>query len=91
MAGASLWAIFGVCIGIPDYRLGEVLCAAVSLKSNHSLDSNTLKEFLVNRLAAFKIPLHIRIQEDALPKVGSGKFDKPFLRNEFVTFLQQND
>jgi long-chain acyl-CoA synthetase len=83
-------AVFEVAVfGIPDDRLGEVLCAAVSLKSNKFLNEAELKDFLKGKLAAFKIPLHIRIQTEHLPKVGSGKFDKPSLRKEFVTFLQQ--
>ncbi len=84
-------AIFEVAVfGIPDDRLGEVLCAAASLKSNQTLETDELKNFLSNKLAAFKIPLHIKIETTPLPKVGSGKFDKPALRKEFVTFLKQD-
>ncbi|MEK9649747.1 MAG: class I adenylate-forming enzyme family protein [Gammaproteobacteria bacterium] len=83
-------AVFEVAVfGIPDDRLGEVLCAAVSLKTNNSLLVDELKVFLEAKLAAFKIPLHIMMQSEPLPKVASGKFDKPFLRNKFATILKQ--
>jgi acyl-CoA synthetase (AMP-forming)/AMP-acid ligase II len=54
------------------------------------LETDELKDFLSNKLAAFKIPLYIKIETMPLPKVGSGKFDKPALRKEFVTFLKQD-
>ena len=34
------------------------------------------------RLAAFKIPVNIQFMSVSLPKVGSGKFDKPNLREK---------
>ena len=42
-----------------------------------------LQSFLATRLASFKIPLNIKFLDSNLPKVGSGKFDKPALRKQF--------
>ena len=72
-----------VAFGIPDERLGEVLCAAIYLREDSGLTSDELQLFLSSRLASFKVPLNIQFLENSLPKVGSGKFDKPQLRKEF--------
>ena len=72
-----------VAFGIPDERLGEVLCAAIFLRQDSSLSSEDLQIFLSSRLASFKVPLNIKFLETNLPKVGSGKFDKPALRKQF--------
>jgi len=44
-----------------------------------------LKLFLADKLAAFKIPLKIEFSDSILPRLASGKFDKPQLRKEFET------
>ena len=72
-----------VAFGISDERLGEVLCAAIFLREDSSLTSDDLHSFLATRLASFKIPLNIKFLDSNLPKVGSGKFDKPALRKQF--------
>ena len=72
-----------VAFGISDERLGEVLCAAIFLREDSSLTSDELQSFLATRLASFKIPLNIKFLDSNLPKVGSGKFDKPALRKQF--------
>jgi acyl-CoA synthetase (AMP-forming)/AMP-acid ligase II len=51
------------------------------------VNEEELQLFLSSRLAPFKIPLHIKFLEENLPKVGSGKFDKPSLRKQFVNEL----
>jgi acyl-CoA synthetase (AMP-forming)/AMP-acid ligase II len=38
---------------------------------------------LADKLAAFKIPLQIYFSDSILPRLASGKFDKPLLRKEF--------
>jgi acyl-CoA synthetase (AMP-forming)/AMP-acid ligase II len=69
--------------GIPDERLGEILCASIVLKKDKQMDSDDLKLFLSDKLAAFKIPLKIEFSDSILPRLASGKFDKPQLRKEF--------
>ena len=73
--------------GIPDERLGEILCAAIYLRENSKLSIDELQSFLSTKLAAFKIPATIKFYEDNLPRVGSGKFDKPRLREQFIEEL----
>ena len=76
--------VLEACVfGIPDERLGEILCTAIYLKENSELTKDTLIEFLSNKLAAFKIPVVIEFLDSSLPLVASGKFDKPALRTMF--------
>lgn len=77
--------ILEACVfGIPDERLGEILCAAIYLREESKLSINELQSFLSIKLASFKIPVKIKFYEDNLPRVGSGKFDKPNLREQFL-------
>ena len=76
--------ILEACVfGIPDERLGEILCASIVLRDNKVMTSEDLKLFLADKLAAFKIPLQIYFSDSILPRLASGKFDKPLLRKEF--------
>ena len=80
--------ILEACVfGIPDERLGEVLCAAIYLREESLLAIDELQSFLSTRLAAFKIPVNIKFYKEKLPRVGSGKFDKPMLRKQFIENL----
>ena len=77
--------VLEACVfGIPDERLGEILCTAIYLKENSELTKDTLIKFLSNKLAAFKIPVVIEFLDSSLPLVASGKFDKPALRTMFA-------
>ena len=78
--------ILEACVfGIPDERLGEILCAAIYLREESKLTIDELQSFLSSRLAAFKIPVNIQFMKTNLPRVGSGKFDKPSLRELFIS------
>ena len=75
--------------GIPEERLGETLCVAICLKPSMELSEQELKDFLHNKLAAFKIPSLMQISYEELPRVASGKFSKTQLRDIFVS-IEQN-
>ena len=76
--------VLEACVfGIPDERLGEVLCSAIYLKEDSNLSEDDLRQFLSDKLAAFKIPSIIEFMKTNLPLVASGKFDKPALREIF--------
>ena len=80
--------ILEACVfGIPDERLGEILCAAIYLREESKLSIDELQSFLSTKLAAFKIPVNIKFYKNNLPRVGSGKFDKPNLREQFLENL----
>ena len=70
--------------GIPEERLGETLCASICLKSSAGLTEEEIRDFLQDKIAAYKIPSLIKIHFEELPRVASGKFSKKQLRDEFV-------
>ena len=70
--------------GIPDERLGEILCSSICLREGSKLSVELLNEFLSDKLAAFKIPVKIKFTYNPLPKIASGKFDKPTMRQNFI-------
>ena len=71
--------------GIPEERLGETLCVAICLKPSMKLSEEDLRDFLQDKLAAFKIPSLMQIAYEELPRVASGKFFKTQLRDIFVS------
>ncbi|MEX2470327.1 MAG: class I adenylate-forming enzyme family protein [Pseudohongiellaceae bacterium] len=73
--------------GIPDTRLGEVPVATVMLKPGASVGEQALKDFLVERIAPFKIPHLIRFQTTQLPRLATGKIAKKLLRLETLESL----
>ena len=72
---------------LPDERLGEVVGAAISVRADCDLDAQQVKEFLADRLAAFKIPVHLEIQSDNLPRIASGKIFKKQIRSDIIERL----
>jgi long-chain acyl-CoA synthetase len=72
---------------LPDERLGEIVGAALSLSKGCDLDAGQVKEFLADRLAAFKIPVHIDVQSEMLPRIASGKISKKQIRGELIDRL----
>ena len=76
--------VLEACVfGIPDERLGEVLCSAIYLRNESNASEHSIRDFLSTKLAAFKIPSVIEFVLEPLPKLASGKFDKPTLREIF--------
>ncbi|KAJ2951620.1 hypothetical protein O0L34_g13777 [Tuta absoluta] len=69
-------------VGIPDERAGEVPKAFVVLKEGHKTDSDELKAFINERVAAFKRIKDIAFLE-ALPKNPSGKLLRRVLKDEY--------
>ncbi|MEZ4606458.1 MAG: AMP-binding protein [Deinococcales bacterium] len=70
-------------LGVPDAKWGEVGLAAIVLKYGFSLDSDSLKYFLKQRIAGYKVPKHYRFLKE-LPKSGAGKILKVALAEAFA-------
>ncbi|GII79967.1 fatty-acyl-CoA synthase [Sphaerisporangium rufum] len=66
-------------VGVPDERWGEVGRAFVVPGAGAALTPGELQDFLLPRLARYKIPVYFDIV-GALPRTGSGKICKPDLR-----------
>ncbi|MBL0123006.1 MAG: acyl--CoA ligase [Betaproteobacteria bacterium] len=66
--------------GVPDETLGEVLAAVVHLRPGAVASEVELVAHVAQRLASFKVPAHIIITADDLPRSPSGKLLKRELR-----------
>jgi long-chain acyl-CoA synthetase len=62
-------------VGLPDERLGEEVGAAITLKPGAHADASDLREFVKQRVAAYKYPRTIWFV-DELPKTATGKILK---------------
>jgi acyl-CoA synthetase (AMP-forming)/AMP-acid ligase II len=68
--------------GAPDERLGEVPIAVVH--SKNGLSEEALRGFLEARIAKFKIPARFIFSAEPLPKLGTGKIDRPTLKAQYA-------
>jgi acyl-CoA synthetase (AMP-forming)/AMP-acid ligase II len=88
---AALYAIDGVeevaVFGLPDERLGEIVGAAVVPREGAVLDADTLQAELRHHLAGFKIPGHIWLRDEQLPRIASGKIFKRQLKADYAAEL----
>jgi long-chain acyl-CoA synthetase len=62
-------------VGVPHEELGEEVGAAVALAEGATCDPDELRDFVKQRVAAYKYPRHVWIV-DALPKGPTGKILK---------------
>jgi 3-oxocholest-4-en-26-oate---CoA ligase len=63
-----------VCVGIPDDRFGEVICAVVEPFNGATIDSEVVIEHVRARLARYKSPRHI-VVIDTIGRAANGKVD----------------
>jgi len=71
---------------VPDERLGEEVGATIYC--NQSLTQEQVTEFLMARIARFKIPRYVYFSPEPLPRIASGKIDKRQLREIAVKRIQ---
>ena len=74
-----------VAFGVESKLYGQEVEAAVVLKPEYAtrVNESLLKEFLKDKLAAFKIPRKIHIT-DALPKTATGKIQRRIVADAFT-------
>ncbi|WP_290637497.1 long-chain fatty acid--CoA ligase [Aquisalimonas sp.] len=68
--------------GVSDRTWGEVGCAVIVPVAGATLQARTLRPWLKERLARYKVPRRIEFV-DALPTTGAGKIDKRTLQERF--------
>lgn len=76
--------------GLPDERMGEVPAVVFNAKPGRDpIAPGALREFLLSRIAPFKVPLeeHIWVSDEALPRLGTQKIDKKSLREAYTEQL----
>lgn len=69
--------------GIPDYKLGEKVCAWIVPRKGAAPDPGNLRAFCADEIAHFKVPEHFRIV-DELPMTVTGKPQKFAMREWMI-------
>ena len=75
--------------GVPDDRLGETLAAVVVKKPGVTLSGEEVQAFAARHIARFKVPDHVWIRTQRLPRIASEKIFKRGLRDEAIAQLQR--
>ena len=73
--------------GLPDERLGEIVAAVVMVKPGMSLAQDDVQRHVGARLARFKVPERVWVQQEQLPRIASGKIYKRGLRDSALASL----
>ena len=63
------------CVGVPDAKYGEELCACVILRPGAQCDEEEIRGFCRGQIAHYKVPRHVRFV-DAFPMTITGKVQK---------------
>ena len=72
-------------IGVPHDRLGEEVGAVVRARPGATLTAEAIKTHVGQRLAAFKVPAHVWVVDEELPRNASGKVLKRELRDRLLS------
>lgn len=81
--------VLEACVfSLPDDRLGEIVGAGVQIQKESSVTSNELQDFLLQHIAHFKIPQHIWLQIEPLPRGATDKIDRRGLQQRCLSDLQ---
>jgi fatty-acyl-CoA synthase len=84
-------ALKEACVfGVPHPRWSERPIAAVVVRAGQTLDEETLRAWLAEKLANWQIPDKV-IFLDAIPRTGVGKFLKRELRERYASLLRGGD
>lgn len=76
------------CLGVPDDRFGQAVCAVVEATPGSSVDADEVVAYVKQRLARYKAPRHVVIVP-SLQRLPNGKLDRRALeeiaRQELAT------
>ena len=78
------------CVGVPDAKYGEELCACIIVRPGMMLDEQDIRDFCQDQIARYKIPRYIRFVS-AFPMTVTGKIQKYLLRQQVTTDLGLSD
>jgi 3-oxocholest-4-en-26-oate---CoA ligase len=81
-----------VCVGIPDDRFGEVICAVIELSDDGrtaGFDQSGVISMVSDRLAKYKTPRHV-VLVDSIGRSPAGKVDYKSLTLQAKQKLSQN-
>jgi len=76
-------------IGVPHPELGEEVKAVIQIESGHELTEDSVRSWVAETLAGFKVPTYVELRHEKLPRNASGKLLKNALRGTGdVSFLE---
>lgn len=75
--------------GIPDTRLGEALACVVCVEQEGILTAQEIQGWAQQYLARFKVPEHIWIRTERLPRTASEKIYKREIRESILTTMAE--
>ena len=67
--------------GVPHERLGEEVAVAIFPKEGAAFTAEDLWKFLDGKISSFKVPNHVVVMNEPLPRNAAGKFLKTALRD----------
>jgi fatty-acyl-CoA synthase len=74
------------CVGVPDKKYGEELCACVILRPGMQADAEEIRAFCQGQIAHYKVPRYVVFVSD-FPLTVTGKIQKFLLREQITTDL----
>ena len=74
------------CVGVPDPKYGEELCACIVLRPGEHADADEIRAFCQGQIAHYKIPRYVRFV-DGFPMTVTGKIQKFMLRKQVADDL----
>jgi len=77
------------CVGLPDPKYGEELCACIILRPGMQADAEEIRAFCSGQIAHYKVPRYVRFV-DTFPMTVTGKIQKYVLRKQIATDLGLN-
>ncbi len=69
-------------LGVDHPDLGQEVKAVVVPRPGASLDADEVRSFVAEKLAAFKVPAHVEVRSEPLPRNATGKVMKHVLGGE---------
>ncbi|MFF8608897.1 class I adenylate-forming enzyme family protein [Streptomyces sp. NPDC015346] len=69
-------------LGVPHPALGEEVAAVLRLREGAAVTVEELRAHVGARLAAFKVPAHVHVRQEELPRNATGKVLKRELREQ---------
>jgi len=78
------------CVGLPDERFGETVCALVEPAPGHTLDDRALIAHVKARLASFKAPRTV-LEVASIGRAPNGKVDHQALRRQALGRASRSD
>jgi long-chain acyl-CoA synthetase len=78
-------------VGVPHKTLGEEVKAVVQLKPGSAATADDIRAFCREHLADFKVPEHVEVRDEPLPRNPAGKVLKNLLRGHDTSFATADD